>query len=92
MDLLGLALVWLGLALCVFRKIIVFSNGSAWFGLGLALCVFRKLIVFSNGSAWFALVWLCVCFVEALCFPTNLLVLPLGEIPLSLIRLRGVVS
>ena len=35
-NLLGLALVWLGLVFGVFSKIIVFSNESAWFGLGLA--------------------------------------------------------
>ena len=36
MDLLGLGLVWLGLAAGACDGIIAFSNGSAWFGVGLA--------------------------------------------------------
>ena len=36
MDLLGLGLVWLGLAAGTFHGIIVFSDGSAWFGFGIA--------------------------------------------------------
>mgnify|MGYP003303220384 CR=1 FL=1 len=35
LNLLGLALVWLGLALFMFCKTTVFSNESARFGLGL---------------------------------------------------------
>ena len=59
-DLLGLGLVWLGLAAGVFDGIIAFSNGSAWFGVGLAWFgvglaagAFDGIIAFSNGSAWF---------------------------------------
>ena len=48
MNLLGLALVWLGLAGGVFCKLIVFSNESVWFGIGLALVL--------------ALIWAWFCF------------------------------
>ena len=54
MDLLGLGLVWLGLAAGAFDGIIAFPNGSAWFGhglglvwLGLAAGVFDGIIAFS---------------------------------------------
>ena len=59
MNLLGLALVWLGLAVGVFCELIAFSNESAWFGLGWARGVLHKIIVLSNESAWFGLglVW-----------------------------------
>ena len=59
MNLLGLALVWLGLAGGVFCKLIAFSTESAWFGLGLACGVLYKIIVLSNESARFGLglVW-----------------------------------
>ena len=45
MDLLGLALVWLGWAAGAFDGIIAFSTGSAWFGVG--------LVWFGVGLAWF---------------------------------------
>ena len=37
MDLLGLGPVWFGLAVGACDGIIVFSDGSAWFGVGLGL-------------------------------------------------------
>ena len=53
MDPLGLALVWLGLAVCGLCEIIVFSNESAWFGLVWPCVPNVSPLFFSDESAWF---------------------------------------
>ena len=55
---LGLGLVWLGLAMCVFCEILTFSNRIAWFGVGLAgfgLVLVGGTVVFFKNVVTYAL-------------------------------------
>ena len=94
----GVGLAWFGSVLLV--GTVVFSNDSAWFGfglglvwLGLAMCVFCEILTFSNRIAWFG-VGLAgfglVLVGGAVVFSND--AVSSGEIPRSLIRLRGVFS
>ena len=61
---LGLALAWLGLAVCGFCETIAFSNESGWFGLGLAVraffanhCLHFLLHPLDLGLVWVGAAW-----------------------------------
>ena len=57
MILLGLGLVWLGLAWCGFSGTVVLSTDSTWFGLGVASLGSVRVLWNCGAFPCFCLVW-----------------------------------